>query len=145
MTRLQSRIVSRGYITTRVLAATQDLTRGVLTLSVIPGRIRDIRAADGTELHVSLGAALPAASGDLLNLRDIEQGLENLKRVPTADADVQIAPAADPLAGPGESDLVVVWQQQGRCASTCPSTTAAPGPPAVSLAAPPCRSTTPSV
>ena len=112
MTRLQNRIVSRGYITTRVLAATQDLTRGVLTLSVIPGRIRDIRAADGTELHVSLGAALPAASGDLLNLRDIEQGLENLKRVPTADADVQIAPAADPLAGPGESDLVVVWQQQ---------------------------------
>jgi hemolysin activation/secretion protein len=112
MTRLQNRIVSRGYITTRVVAAAQDLTRGVLTLTVIPGRIRDIRPADGTQLHARLGAALPAASGDLLNLRDIEQGLENLKRVPTADADIQIAPAADPLAGPGESDLVVAWRQE---------------------------------
>jgi hemolysin activation/secretion protein len=32
--------------------------------------------------------------------------------VPTADADIQIAPAADPLAGPGESDLVVAWRQE---------------------------------
>jgi hypothetical protein len=51
MTRLQNRIVSRGYITTRVVATAQDLTRGVLTLTVIPGRIRDIRPADGTQLH----------------------------------------------------------------------------------------------
>ena len=45
--------------------------------------------------------------GELLNLRDIEQGLENLKRLPTAEADIQIEPSTAPNARPGDSDLVV--------------------------------------
>src|SRR5690606_36095447 len=51
--------------------------------------------------------ALPVQSGDILNLRAIEQGLENLKRVPTAEADIQIVPAELP----GESDVLVQWTQ----------------------------------
>lgn len=51
----------------------------------------------------------------MLNLRDIEQALENFKRVPTADADIQIIPAKDDdaksKAQPGDSDLVVKWQK----------------------------------
>jgi len=111
MARLQNRIVAGGFVTTRVLAEPQDLGSGLLTLTVVAGRIKAVRAAEGTELRVSLAAALPTAAGAHLNLRDLEQGLENLKRVPTADADIQIAPAADPLAGPGDSDLVVAWRQ----------------------------------
>lgn len=49
--------------------------------------------------------------GDILNLRDIEQGLENFKRVPTADADIQITPAEGADVKPGDSDLVIVWKQ----------------------------------
>ena len=30
---------------------------------------------------------MPMAQGDILNIRNIEQGLENLKRVPSADAE----------------------------------------------------------
>ncbi|MGN6985683.1 POTRA domain-containing protein [Neisseria sp. P0008.S010] len=30
----------------------------------------------------------PTRSGNLLNLRDLEQGLENLKRLPTVEADL---------------------------------------------------------
>ncbi|RDS80538.1 ShlB/FhaC/HecB family hemolysin secretion/activation protein [Dyella monticola] len=41
--------------------------------------------------------------GDLLNLRDIEQGLEQIKRVPSQDANIDIAPADIP----GQSDLVI--------------------------------------
>ena len=33
-----------------------------------------------------------ARSGNILNLRDLEQGLEQLKWVPTQDADRQISP-----------------------------------------------------
>ena len=47
-------------------------------------------------------------SGDILNLRKIEQGLENLKRVPTAEADIQIVPAD----APNESDIVIKWAQR---------------------------------
>src|SRR5690606_19826077 len=43
----------------------------------------------------------------LLNLRDLEQALENFKRLPSAEADLQIVPAD----APGESDVVVTWKQ----------------------------------
>lgn len=46
-------------------------------------------------------------SGDILNLRDIEQALENYKRVPTAEADIDIKPAQEP----GFSDLIIRHQQ----------------------------------
>jgi hemolysin activation/secretion protein len=111
MKRIQNAIVARGYVTTRVLAKPQDLHSGVLTLTVIPGRIRAIRFAPGTDARATSWLdALAARPGDLLNLRDIEQALENFKRVPTVDADIQIAPA-DGDAQPGESDLMIVWKQ----------------------------------
>lgn len=36
---------------------------------------------------------MPAREGELLDLRDIEQGLENLQRVPTVQAEMAIVPA----------------------------------------------------
>jgi len=111
MKRIQNAIIEKGYVTTRVLAQAQDLNSGELTLTLIPGRIRDIRFAEGTSSRANAWNALPAHSGDLLNLRDIEQALENFKRVPTAEADIQIAPAQARDAGPGESDIVIAWRQ----------------------------------
>ena len=107
MARIQNAIIARGYITTRVLAEAQDLTTGVLTLRVIPGRIRAIRFSDESDSRATVWNALPAAPGDLLNLRDLEQALENWKRVPTADADIQIVPGE----ALGESDVVITWKQ----------------------------------
>lgn len=107
MKRVQNTIVARGYVTTRVLAEAQDLRDGTLTLSIIPGRIRSIRFAEGTSSRANAWNAMPAQPGDLLNLRDIEQGLENFKRVPTAEADIQILPADEP----GESDVLITWKQ----------------------------------
>lgn len=111
MKRMQNAIVARGYVTTRVLAPPQDLKTGTLALTLIPGRIRAIRFADDSSPRATWWNAVPVTSGDLLNLRDIEQGLENFKRVPTADADIQITPAEGPDAQPGESDLVIAWTQ----------------------------------
>lgn len=114
MARLQQAAIARGYITTRVLAAPQDLSQGTLTLTLVPGRIAAIRLAEGSDTHVRLWNAIPAGTGDLLNLRDIEQGLDNLKRVPTAEADIQIEPSTAPNARPGDSDLVVKYSQPQR-------------------------------
>jgi hemolysin activation/secretion protein len=107
MARLQNAIVARGYVTTRVLAEPQDLTTGVLTLKILPGRIRAIRFSADSDPRATAWNAVPAAPGDLLNLRDIEQALENWKRVPTVEADIRIEPAE----ALGESDLVVTWKQ----------------------------------
>lgn len=107
MRRIQNVIIARGYVTTRVLAEPQDLQTGDLVLTLIPGRIRAIRFAEGTDDRATLWNAIPARPGDLLNLRDIEQSLENFKRLPTADADFQIAPGEQP----GESDIIIRWKQ----------------------------------
>ncbi|MDH6590521.1 hemolysin activation/secretion protein [Variovorax sp. TBS-050B] len=116
LARAQQAVIARGFVTTRVLAAPQDLATGTLTLSLVPGRIAAIRTtADSTSTLFGSGAllstAIPARVGDLLNLRDIEQGLENLKRAPTAEADIQIEPSSAPNAKPGDSDLVVKYVQ----------------------------------
>ncbi|KQP13045.1 ShlB/FhaC/HecB family hemolysin secretion/activation protein [Pseudorhodoferax sp. Leaf267] len=112
LARLQQALVERGWVTTRVLAAPQDLASGTLRLTLVPGRIAAIRFAEDTANRTSLRNAVPAAVGDLLNLRDIEQGLENLKRLPTADADIQIEPSQAPGAEPGDSDLVVRYARR---------------------------------
>ncbi|MBS1229229.1 MAG: ShlB/FhaC/HecB family hemolysin secretion/activation protein [Proteobacteria bacterium] len=107
MKRIQNAIVARGFVTTRVLAEAQDLQTGILSLTVIAGRIRAIRFSDDSDDRANAANALPARPGDLLNLRDIEQALENFKRVPTAEADIKIVPGEQA----GDSDLVVTWKQ----------------------------------
>ena len=112
MKRMQNAIIEAGYVTTRVLAEAQDLNSGVLVLTLVPGRIREIRFEEGTNSRANAWNAMPASPGDLLNLRDIEQALENFKRVPTAEADIKIAPARAADAKPGESDVVIAWSQR---------------------------------
>ena len=101
-------LVARGFVTSRVLVEPQQLADGRLRLSVIPGRIRQVRFAGPAARHPSVLTALPARPGDVLDLRDVEQALENLRRVPTVEADIEIVPADDP----GLSDLLVHWTQQ---------------------------------
>lgn len=112
MSRVQNAIISKGYITTRVLAAPQNLNSGELQLTVIPGRVNQIRFAEGVTPRATKWNAVPIRKGDILNLRDIEQGLENLKRAPTAEADIKITPAEDANAKPGESDIVIDYRQR---------------------------------
>lgn len=112
MAHIQDAIIRQGFVTTRVLAAPQNLNTGHLVLTVIPGRVRRVRFADNASGRGTKWNAVPIKSGDLLNLRDIEQGLENLKRPPTAEADIQIEPADGDHAEPGESDIVIRYQQR---------------------------------
>ena len=114
MTRIQNAIIAHGAVTTRVLASPQDLKTGVLRLTLMPGIIGQIRFADGTPKAATAWNAIPMHSGDLLNLRAIEQGLENFKRVPTADADLQIVPSTGDQARPGQSDVLIRWSQRRR-------------------------------
>ena len=99
---LSQAILSRGYITTRVLLPEQDLSSGVLKLSLVPGVIRQLRFAD-PKIRGTWKPAFPARDRDLLNLRDLEQGIEQMKRVSSQDVDMQIAPTDIP----GESDVVI--------------------------------------
>ena len=105
--KVQNAILAAGFVTTRVMAQEQDLTTGVLTLTLQPGRIGQVRFDDTVSWRGRLWNAIPASPGEILNLRDIEQGLENLKRVPSAAADIQIVPGQQDAT----SDLLVNWQE----------------------------------
>lgn len=100
--RLTDLILSKGYSTTRLGIPPQDLSSGTLKLALIPGMIRAIRFSDPT-ISGTWKNAFPASPGDLLNLRDLEQGLEQMKRVPSQDIDMRIVPGDLP----GESDIVI--------------------------------------
>jgi hemolysin activation/secretion protein len=112
MRRIQNALITRGFTLAQVLAGPQQhLTEGTLELTLFPGRIRRIEFTPDTDMRATKWNALPARPGDLLNLRDIEQGLENFKRVPTADADIEFRAAEGPDAAPGQTDVIIKWQQ----------------------------------
>ena len=115
--RAQTALVARGFVTSRVLVEPQNLASGTLKLTAIAGRIRGIRFVEPLDPRASQASrwlAMPAKPGDILNLRDIEQALENFKRVPTADVDIKIAPAESTdgaRAAPDQSDLLISYKQ----------------------------------
>jgi hemolysin activation/secretion protein len=99
---LMKAILAKGYVTTRVLVPEQDLATGELKLTLIPGMLRTIRFADPS-LYGTWRNAFPTSPGNLLELRDLEQGLEQMKRVGSQDVTMQVVPAEIP----GESDVVI--------------------------------------
>ncbi|WP_255557155.1 ShlB/FhaC/HecB family hemolysin secretion/activation protein [Sodalis sp. dw_96] len=104
---LQNRLTDHGWITTRVLAPEQDLRSGTLRLMILPGRVGQVLFTADSPGHAALFNTVPTRNGDLLDLRDIEQGLENLQRLPTVTADVELIPGQ--LAG--ESDIRIQRSQ----------------------------------
>lgn len=57
LARAQQAVIARGFVTTRVLAAPQDLSTRTLTLSLVPGRIAAIRTT--SDLHPRCSAVPP--------------------------------------------------------------------------------------
>ena len=104
-------LIDFGYVTTRVVVEPQDLRSGMLVLTVIPGKVGRIQLQDQSAIPFAtrgtLWFAMPMAQGDILNIRNIEQGLENLKRVPSADANMELVPT-DAV---GETDVVIAYKQ----------------------------------
>ncbi len=95
--------ILRGYITTRAYLPAQDLSTGILRILVQEGVLEKILLEDGGRNSVRPGNAFPMNEGDLLNLRDIEQGLEQINRLQSNRATMDIQPGSQP----GSSMLVV--------------------------------------
>lgn len=87
----QDYYINFGYITTRVIIPSQNLLTKRLKLTVVPGRISDIIITDN-DLSKWL---LPFSEGDILNIRDIEQGLENIQRTPDVDVQINVLPGLE--------------------------------------------------
>ncbi|KTG17132.1 hypothetical protein AUR63_10325 [Guyparkeria sp. XI15] len=104
---VQQQLIDTGLITSRVSTPPQDLDTGRLLLIIVPGRVGAIRPGASAGERARPRPAFPTRPGALLNLRDIEQGLENLERLDSVTADIAIEPGE----AAGTSDIVVDWQQ----------------------------------
>lgn len=111
MTLLQNRLIEHGWVTTRIVAPPQDLRQGELTLRIVPGRVRQVVSAPGNTSGVNLNTALPGRRGNVLDLRAIEQALDNLQRLSSVTASVALRPGS----APGESDIVIARRQNRFC------------------------------
>ncbi len=101
--RLTNALIARGYTTTRIGIPEQDLSSGTLKLVFVPGIIRSIHFTN-PNTRANWYTAFPTRPGNILNLRDLEQGLEQIKRIPSQDADMKISPGDKP----GESDVNII-------------------------------------
>lgn len=87
---IQERLASYGWATSRVLIPNQDLSQGELRLQIVPGRAGRVRLTPGSDDFIQLWNSMPVRHGRLLDLRDIEQGMENLQRPQTVEAEKQV-------------------------------------------------------
>ncbi|CAM3421990.1 Filamentous hemagglutinin activation/secretion protein [Bordetella sputigena] len=98
---LQARLIDHGYVTSRVLVPEQSLAAGTLTLRYIPGTIAKVQS-EGMPGWWRM--ALPSGPGSALDQRDLDQALENIRRLAgQADAKIDLVPGA----ALGETDLVL--------------------------------------
>ncbi len=98
------RYFDAGFITSRPYIKPQDLADRILEVTVVEGRIEGL--AYGTREHKddrSLDFAFPVREGKLLNLRDLEQGLDQLNRLQSNNATLKLLPGLEP----GTSQIVL--------------------------------------
>ena len=89
MGRINAEIVNRGYVTTRVYVEQQDLSNGKMFFTLMPGIISDVRFKE--ETWGTWHNAMPMGRGSLLNIRDIEQAIDNFNNVSNQNADIKIS------------------------------------------------------
>lgn len=87
----QRKLLDKGFVTSQVYIPEQNLNDGILQLMVIPGRVEDIRYSESSA-HGPWRTALVVRPGDILNIRDIEQGLEQMKRLSSQSVTMKLLP-----------------------------------------------------
>lgn len=89
-----NRYVDLGYVTTRVYIPSQDVANGTLRLVVVEGVLERLNMDGvGPDDH-RLAMAFPGLEGDVLNLRDLEQGLDQMNRLRSNNVTMSLEPGA---------------------------------------------------
>lgn len=105
--KLQNELIARGYITSRLSLAVDEHNAGKLIVAVHYGRVGQLQLSAGSSPRFHPAFTFPLAAGEVLNLRRIEQGLENIGLIPDVASDIRITPGS----APGESDIEIFRRQ----------------------------------
>lgn len=97
---INQQLLADGFITSRAVLPEQNLTEGILIIRVLAGKIEAIIFPE--DYDALWQHALPLSVGNVLNMRDLEQGIDQLNRLNSQDVELKIEPGSDA----GQSKLV---------------------------------------
>nr|WP_303049701.1 ShlB/FhaC/HecB family hemolysin secretion/activation protein [Pseudomonas viridiflava] len=96
--------IEKGLVTTRAYLPQQDLSKGDLQVLVIEGKLENLRGAADSGLSArELAMTFPGQEGTMVNLREIEQMVDQLNRLPSNQTQMELTPGK----AVGGSDVVV--------------------------------------
>lgn len=109
---ITNRLIEKGYITTRVkVPLDQNLKSGVLRLTIIKGYIGSIKPEKNTFCNrMQVFTAFPFLEGSLLNVEDLDYGVEQMNSLRSNNATMKVLPGNEL----GTSDIVVINEQGNR-------------------------------
>lgn len=108
LARLDHHFTARGFVTTRAYARPQSVGAGTLTITIVRGDIEAV-TVDGQAASGATRLPLPFEAGDTLRLDALEQGGEQINRLRSMRAQIQVLPGQTPGAS-----RIEVHTQQGR-------------------------------
>lgn len=110
---VQNELIKQGFITSQATIEPQDLTNGVLNITIIPGRFHKVWRSENGNPKTNISNALTLSEGDLINLREIETSLENFRLPQSAITNIDIIPSINAVDNEqyGSSDLVVAQKR----------------------------------
>ena len=94
--RLNGYFLDAGFVTTRAYITPQDLGTGTLEITVVEGRIEDIRLNENSpQDQQRIRMAFAASPGDILNINEIDQGLAQMNRPQSVKATLNLVPGTE--------------------------------------------------
>ncbi|MDR2463687.1 MAG: ShlB/FhaC/HecB family hemolysin secretion/activation protein [Verrucomicrobiales bacterium] len=108
---LTNAYIDAGFVTTRVYIPAQNIAETqTLELVAVEGKIETLTVNDDRWPRRLGGLmAFPTGSGEILQLRDLEQGLDQMNRVPSANAKMQLHPGEKQ----GETKVLIKNEPKG--------------------------------
>ncbi len=101
--------IAKGRVTSRAYLPQQDLSSGHLQVLVVEGKLEALKSAEGSSVtDRELAMAFPGKVGEALNLREVEQLVDQLSRLPSRQAQMVLTPGSEV----GGSEVVVKNQPQ---------------------------------
>lgn len=101
---LTNACIAKGYVTTRFYIAPQNIASGTLELLCIEGNVGAVVQNKGSYRDEwEMWMAFPTEKGDILRLPALEQGLDQLNRLPSSRAKMVLVPGNEI----GESTVAV--------------------------------------
>lgn len=95
--------MEKGYVTSRAYLTPQSIDKGTLTIEVLEGKVENVVLREPAARNRIIDTLFPGMAGKVLNIRDIEQGLDQVKRLPSYDASIKMEPGKET----GATDVAV--------------------------------------